>query len=83
MGEASQVDRPTPQEFERVLAAASAAQASFEEENVSLARRVQRFLHLYPTTVPFVVLLLGVILGVSVNPERSSPAAICRPCSRR
>src|SRR3984957_13387705 len=70
MGEASQVDRPTPQEFERVLAAASAAPASFEEENISLARRVQRFVHLYPTTVPFVVLLLGVILGVSVNPER-------------
>ncbi len=70
MSEASQEGRQTPQEFERVLSAASAAQASFEEEHLSLAKRVQRFLHLYPTTVPFVVLLLGILLGVSVNPER-------------
>ena len=67
MSEASQGERPTPQEFERVLAAAATAQAAFEEENLSLAKRVQRFLHLYPTTVPFVVLLLGLLLGVSVN----------------
>jgi fructose transport system permease protein len=67
MSEASQGDRPTPQEFERVLAAAATAQASFDEEHLSLAKRAQRFLHLYPTTVPFVVLLLGLLLGVSVN----------------
>jgi fructose transport system permease protein len=67
MSEASQGDRPTPQEFERVLAAAATTQAAFEEENLSLAKRAQRFLHLYPTTVPFVVLLLGLLLGVSVN----------------
>ena len=78
MSEVSQDGRPSPQEFERVLAAASVAQASFEEEHLSLAKRVQRFLHLYPTTVPFVVLLLGILLGVSVNPERFSPPAICR-----
>ena len=67
MSEASQSDRPTPQEFERVLSAAATAQASFEEEHVSFAKRAQRFLHLYPTTVPFVVLVLGLLLGVTVN----------------
>ena len=63
----SEASRPTPQEFEKVLAAASTAQASFEEENLPLARRIQRFLHLYPTTVPFVVLVLGLLLGCTVN----------------
>ncbi len=67
MSEASQGERPTPQEFERVLAAAATAQVAFEEEHLPLAKRLQRFLHLYPTTVPFVVLLLGLLLGVSVN----------------
>ena len=63
----SEASRPTPQEFEKVLAAASTTQASFEEENVPLTRRIQRFLHLYPTTVPFVVLVLGLLLGCTVN----------------
>ncbi|MGD0639872.1 MAG: ABC transporter permease [Roseiarcus sp.] len=67
MSEASQGERPTPQEYERVLAAAATVQASFEEESLSFVQRVQRFLHLYPTTVPFVVLLLGLLLGVTVN----------------
>ena len=67
MSEASQGERPTPQEFERVLAAAATAQASFEEEHLAFGKRVQRFLHLYPTVVPFVVLLLGLLLGVTVN----------------
>jgi fructose transport system permease protein len=63
----SEASRRTPQEFEKVLAAASTAQASFEEENLPLSRRIQRFLHLYPTTVPFVVLVLGLLLGCTVN----------------
>src|SRR5271170_6466879 len=63
----SEASRPTPQEFEKVLADASTTQASFEEENLPLTRRIQRFLHLYPTTVPFVVLVLGLLLGVTVN----------------
>ena len=67
MSEASHGERPAPQEFERVLAAAATAQASFEEEHISLVRRAQRFLHLYPTTVPFVVLILGLLLGMTVN----------------
>ena len=62
--------RPQPQEFERVLAAAATTQAQFEEEHLSFAKRLQRFLHAYPTTVPFVVLMLGLLLGISVNPSR-------------
>jgi fructose transport system permease protein len=67
MSEASQGQRQTPQEFERVLAAAATAQASFDEEHLAFGKRVQRFLHLYPTVVPFVVLMLGLLLGVIVN----------------
>jgi fructose transport system permease protein len=67
MSEASPAGRPTPQEFEKVLTAAAATQASFEEEDLSLAKRLQRFLHVYPTTVPFVVLVLGLLLGMAVN----------------
>jgi fructose transport system permease protein len=63
----SEASRPTPQEFEKVLAAASTTQASFDEENLSFAKRLQRFLHSYPTTVPFVVLVLGLLLGCTVN----------------
>jgi fructose transport system permease protein len=67
--------RPQPQEFEAVLNAASAAQASFEEENLPAIKRVQRFLHSYPTTVPFVVLMLGLLGGVIVNPSRFTAAS--------
>jgi fructose transport system permease protein len=67
MTEIAQGDRPPPQEFERVLTAAATAQASFEEEQLPLSKRIQRFLHSYPTTVPFVVLVLGLLLGVVVN----------------
>src|SRR5271170_6293475 len=70
MSEASQGQRPAPQEFERALAAASSAQASFEEEHLSPVKRAQRFLHAYPTVVPFVVLVLGLLLGVTVNFDR-------------
>ena len=67
MSESAKSGRPTPQEFERTLAAASTSVASFEEEAPSPVQRVQRFLHSYPTIVPFVVLLLGVLLGAAVN----------------
>ena len=63
----SEASRPTPQEFEKVLAGASTTQASFDEDHLSLAKRLQRFLHSYPTTVPFVVLVLGLLLGCTVN----------------
>jgi fructose transport system permease protein len=67
MGEASSDRRVGAQEYEATLAAASATQAQFEEEHLDFLRRIQRFLHLYPTTVPFIVLLLGLALGASVN----------------
>jgi fructose transport system permease protein len=67
MSDTSQGQRPAPQEFEKVLTGAATSVASFEEENLSFAKRAQRFLHSYPTTVPFVVLLLGLLLGVTVN----------------
>ena len=70
MSEASQSGRPAKQEFEKVLVEAATMQASFEEPSLTFLQRVQRFLHLYPTTVPFVVLLLGILLGLAVNPAR-------------
>ena len=67
--------RPAPQEFENVLTGAAATVASFEEEHLTVLQRTQRFLHAYPTVVPFVVLLLGVLLGVLVNPSRFTAAS--------
>jgi len=64
MSEATQ-GRPAAQEFER--AGAATAHASFENQALSSIQRVQRFLHSYPTIVPFVVLMLGVLLGAVVN----------------
>jgi fructose transport system permease protein len=70
MSEASPESRPAPQEFEKVLTSASTTVASFDEDRLTFLQRLQRFLHLYPTTVPFVVLLLGLLLGLTVNPSR-------------
>jgi fructose transport system permease protein len=49
-----------PAEFEKVLATAAATQAAFEEERKGALRRVQHFLHQYPTSVPFLVLIIGI-----------------------
>ncbi len=54
-------------EFEQAGTAAASALAVFDEETLTPLKRIQRFLHAYPTIVPFFVLLLGVILGASVN----------------
>src|SRR3984885_3618870 len=67
--------RPAPQEFENVLTGAAATVASFDEEHLTVLQRTQRFLHAYPTVVPFVVLLLGVLLGILVNPSRFTAAS--------
>jgi len=75
MSQATPEGRPTPQEFEKVLTQAAATVASFEERQLSVLERLQRFLHSYPTTVPFVVLLLGLLLGVAVNPARFTAAS--------
>src|SRR5947209_19712108 len=68
-------NRPAPQEFEKVLTGATATVASFDEQQLTPLQRIQRFLHAYPTTVPFAVLLLGVPLGVLVNPSRFTAAS--------
>jgi fructose transport system permease protein len=75
MSEATQGGRPAPQEFEKVLTGAATTVASFEENKLTAMQRLQRFLHSYPTTVPFVVLLLGLLLGIAVNPSRFTAAS--------
>src|SRR5665213_1857300 len=56
-----QSGRVTASEFETVLPEGSQTVASFDEEHPGTLRRVQHFLHAYPTTIPFLVLVLGVI----------------------
>ena len=75
MSEVSQGDRPAQQDFEKVLGGATTSVASFDERPLTALQRLQRFLHAYPTTVPFVVLLLGLLLGVIVNPSRFTAAS--------
>ena len=60
-------DTRGPAAFEQGLAAAATGPAVFEEHRQSLGKRLQRFLHAYPTIVPFIVLLMGVLLGATVN----------------
>ena len=47
---------------ERGLHGATAAVASFDETDAGLVRRIQGFLHDFPTTIPFIVLLIGVVI---------------------
>jgi fructose transport system permease protein len=75
MSQVSDTGRPAPQEFEKTLGSATATVASFDEQKLTFLQRLQRFLHVYPTTVPFVVLLLGLLLGVAVNPARFTAAS--------
>ena len=75
MSEASPAGRPAQQEFEKALTGATTTVASFDEERLTFLQRLQRFLHSYPTTVPFVVLALGLLLGVAVNPARFTTAS--------
>lgn len=53
--------RQGPADFEKPVAAAAATVASFEEPGKTPLKRLQHFLHAYPTAIPFIVLLLGVI----------------------
>ena len=50
-----------PAEFERVVSGSDTAIASFEEDRPTFLKRLQHFLHQYPTAVPFIVLVLGLI----------------------
>jgi fructose transport system permease protein len=44
--------------------------ASFEEEGRSLLRHIQHFLHSYPTAIPFIVLVLGLLVFSALVGER-------------
>lgn len=47
---------------ERGLAGASQSVASFDEDSHSPLRRLQHFLHAFPTAIPFIVLIIGVLI---------------------
>jgi len=47
---------------ERGLKGAEQAVASFEDDRQGLIRQIQRFLHQYPTMIPLIVLLVGVVI---------------------
>jgi fructose transport system permease protein len=49
-------------DFEKVLPAVDPTVAVFEEEHAGVLRRVQHLLHAFPTAIPFIVLLLGLII---------------------
>ncbi|MGE3830502.1 MAG: ABC transporter permease [Parvibaculaceae bacterium] len=55
-----------PASYETVLTDAPQGVASFEEEAPSALRRAQHFLHAYPTTIPFMVLALGIVFFSSI-----------------
>ncbi len=49
-------------EFEQASERADETVAAFEDQDSGRLRRLQHFLHANPTTIPFIVLLLGVLL---------------------
>lgn len=51
-----------PAEYEIAAAGASSDTVRFEETDGRLIRKIQTFLNEYPTTVPLLVLLLGILL---------------------
>jgi fructose transport system permease protein len=52
---------------ERGLTGAATDVASFEAEQQSLLRRVQQFFHQYPTTIPFLILILSGFVFIVVT----------------
>ena len=55
---------------ERGLQGADKAVASFEEQDAGFIRRLQGFLHRFPTSIPFIVLLLGVVIFTVAAPGK-------------
>ncbi|SFC33639.1 ABC transporter permease [Devosia psychrophila] len=56
------------------LANATHGVASFDEERPGLVRRLQAFLHTYPTAIPFIVLVVGVaIFSVAAGSKFFAP----------
>src|SRR4051794_30600078 len=60
MSEASNARGPA--DFEKALPAADPTVAVFEEEHKGVLRRIQHWLHAFPTAVPFIVLILGLVI---------------------
>ena len=67
-GQATPGSTPS-QEFERVLTSADKQVASFTPERQTALERVQHLFHSFPTLVPLIVLLVG-ILGFSLFVDR-------------
>jgi fructose transport system permease protein len=55
---------------ERGLKGATEALASFDESDAGAIRRLQAFLHQFPTSIPFFVLLLGVVIFSIAAPDK-------------
>ena len=55
---------------ERGLSNSPQAVASFDEEHAGFVRKVQGFLHQYPTSIPLIVLLCGVVIFAFVAPGK-------------
>jgi fructose transport system permease protein len=51
-----------PAEYERALASSDTSVATFEEDERTPLKRLQHFLHDYPTTVPFIILILTILV---------------------
>jgi fructose transport system permease protein len=61
----STTDAPSgrgPADYEQVLKASDTAVASFDEEKPGPLKRLQHFLHNYPTAVPFIILAVTVLI---------------------
>ena len=70
-------------DLERAAPMFETEQAVFEEERASAVRRLQHFLHGFPTAIPFIVLLLGLVLFSAVSARASSTRSTSRWCSSR
>ena len=55
---------------ERGLAGAEKAVANFEEPDAGVIRRLQGFLHQFPTSIPFIVLLLSIVIFALAAPGK-------------
>jgi fructose transport system permease protein len=66
MSTANETGASGPAEFEKILPSAPESAASFDEENPSPLRRLQHFLHAFPTTIPFLVLVIGLLFFSSL-----------------
>jgi len=70
MTSANEAGGQGPAEFEHILPAAPGDMPSFDEGHPTALRRAQNFLHAFPTTIPFLVLLIGVVLFSAIRPDR-------------